>query len=265
MTSVSVESPRRFQAGFWIAVSLVFLTQVALVFWLSKSSVSVIRKTPIAPELRITQARSDQILSFEDPTLFVLPHPMDFSGSVWMSVPELKFQSQEWSEPPRWLDVPGAELGQAFVRFVQTNATADFQLPVSVQPELTMPQVIPILPISKPGQMRIEGPLANRQLINLSKLPVQTSADLLTNSIVQVLVNAGGRTVSAVLLPPGSGSVSADQDALRIAENARFKSIETVGPGRTVQSASSGLTFGTMIFEWQTIPPTNAAPTTTQP
>ncbi|HET7626256.1 MAG TPA: hypothetical protein VFM25_13420, partial [Verrucomicrobiae bacterium] len=165
MTSVSADSPRRFPAGFWIAVGLVFLTQVALIYWLSKNPVSIIRKAPLAPELRITQARSDQVLSFEDPTLFVLPHPMDFSGTVWMDIPELKFQSQEWSEPPRWLAVPGAELGRAFLHFVQTNATADFQLPISVQPDLTMPQILPNLPVSKPGEMRIEGPLANRRLL----------------------------------------------------------------------------------------------------
>ena len=86
--------------------------------------------------------------------------------------------------------------------------------------------------------------------INLTIWPY---ANVIAPSKVQVLVDAAGNVVSAVLLPPDSGFTAADQydkadqRALELARAARF-------------APASRLTVGRMIFNWHTVPPpaTNA-------
>jgi len=58
---------------------------------------------------------------------------------------------------------------------------------------------------------------------------------------VQVLVNAAGEVVSAVLLSP-SGYDVADQRALTLARAARF-------------APAAGLTVGQLIFNWRIVAP----------
>jgi len=70
-----------------------------------------------------------------------------------------------------------------------------------------------------------------------------------------VLVDARGNTVSRALLS-GSGLVEADRRALELARTARFAPAESGAPGRLNQHEQ--LTLGALIFEWQTLPPTNA-------
>jgi len=69
---------------------------------------------------------------------------------------------------------------------------------------------------------------------------------------VQVLVNAAGEVVSAILLPSNNPDeardADADQRALAFARAARF-------------APASGLTVGQLIFDWRTIaPPATNAP-----
>jgi len=75
------------------------------------------------------------------------------------------------------------------------------------------------------------------------------SADLLTNTVVQVLVDADGNVVSPALLPPGSGDSRADQRALEVARTARFQPL---------RGSSPALTVGVLVFEWRTVALTNA-------
>jgi TonB family protein len=83
-------------------------------------------------------------------------------------------------------------------------------------------------------------------------------ADLLTNSIVHVLVNADGNVLSEVLLV-SSGLREADEEALRLAGAAQFTPLphdpETHRP-------VSRLAWGTLVFEWQTLPPGDDQPAT---
>ena len=80
--------------------------------------------------------------------------------------------------------------------------------------------------------------------------------DVIAPSKVQLLVNEAGNVISAVLLPPDSGYIAADQydradqRALELARAARF-------------APSSRLTIGRMIFNWHTVPP--PAPRTRPP
>ena len=72
-----------------------------------------------------------------------------------------------------------------------------------------------------------------------------------------MVVNGTGVPVSAILLPPGSGSKEADQYALERARTARFEPISVEGPRRLTNPLAE-LTWGEMIFHWQTLPVTNS-------
>jgi len=100
--------------------------------------------------------------------------------------------------------------------------------------------------------VHLDGPLAHRRLLVTPQLPGWPSAELLTNSVVQLLVDAQGRTISAVLLAPGirlKQQEDADASALALALAAQFE-----------PAPSAAATVGTMVFEWLTLPPaaTNA-------
>jgi hypothetical protein len=259
MTASPAESRRRLPARFWGPVTLVFTLQVALVFWLSDHSPMTIQKPAAAPVVRLSGDVPEVLLALEDPTLFVLPHEQGFSGAAWMEIRGQPFHSKIWTEPPRWFPLPTNELGAAFARFVQTNSMASFQTIATLEPTLTIPELPSTAPISIPSRMRIGGELAKRRLLSKLELPAWTNTDLLTNSVVQLVVNARGYTVSAILLRPGSGSDQADAIALQLAKNARFDSIEAAGPSRET-TPKPDLAVGIITFEWQTLPPTNGLP-----
>ncbi len=93
-------------------------------------------------------------------------------------------------------------------------------------------------------------------------LPSWQYNDVLTNTGVQMLVDAEGRPVSATLLFT-SGYKKADDHALAQARTARFEL-----PGATGQEGQPGstplarLVRGLLLFDWHTVPlpPTNAPP-----
>ena len=151
-------------------------------------------------------------------------------------------------------------LGTVLNRLVETNS---FTLPLPLarpEPQLTLPEPSP-QPISA-GQsaVRLEGGLARRRLMTPLDLRSQTNRDILTNSVVQVLVDADGLPRSVTLLS-SSGSKLADQQALERASAARFEPLSRNPPGPT-PGPTAYLGLGRMVFLWHTIPepPTNAPP-----
>ena len=104
------------------------------------------------------------------------------------------------------------------------------------------------MPAPANSTLRVADDLANRRLLNPPELQPWAAADLLTNTVVQVLVNAEGNVVTHTLLAPGSGDPKADQRALALARTARFQPLRGAAPA---------LTLGVLIFEWRTVPLTN--------
>jgi TonB family protein len=90
-------------------------------------------------------------------------------------------------------------------------------------------------------------------LITPIELPRERYTDLLADSVVQIVVDSEGRPISVPVLLSSSGSPTADQDAMRLARIARFNAIANGGPGR-VANPLAHLTWGRMIFQWQTLP-----------
>jgi hypothetical protein len=104
--------------------------------------------------------------------------------------------------------------------------------------------------------VRLTGELAGRRLLKSIALPSWQSVELLTNSRVQLVVDAEGNTQSVALLYPGSGSNEADSNALWQAISARFEPLS----GHNLDAAPdplSGLSWGQMIFDWHTLPMTS--------
>jgi len=253
-------SPRegRWSRRRWVVlIGLVFAAQAGLMFAFRDRQPVVPRQPARVPMLRLA-TESSELLALTDPTLFALPHREGFSGAAWLTNPPPDSPTNAWTEPVRWLPPPVEQLGAEFRSFIQTNAFESLQIVAMSEPAPIIPELFPVEPPSTRSTLRIGGDLARRRLITPLVLPSWTNTDLLTNSVVQLLVDARGNVISAALLPPGSGLTAADTNALALANSARFESIEPAGPDRAQHPAPLA-TFGTMIFEWQTML-TNAPP-----
>jgi hypothetical protein len=246
---------RRRRGGIWIAVALVFVTQIGLAFWLGSRSLPAPEHQEAAPAIQLFPGGQEELLALQDPTLFVLPHRENFSGEAWLKVPRQDFRPESWTEPTLPLPLPPEQLGAAFASFMQTNAAPRFQTAMGSEPVLETTEVPSAESISVRSTLRIEGELAKRHLLVPVHLQPQINPDLLLNTEVQLLVNGEGMAHSAVVIPPGSGNPAVDQAALALARGARFEALKAETTG-----GHEKITFGKLIFEWQTLPPapTNA-------
>lgn len=231
----------------WLTlIALIFAAHVAFIFAFGKKSEIVSRAVVHVPALKLAND-SDKLLTLNDPTLFALPHERDFTSAVWLKMSGVKQPPFRWTEPPRWLPLSAKNLGAAFQQFMRTNYFAGYQLDFKPQPKLNAP-VFPVEPLlAQNSTLQIAGELARRRLLNQINLPSLPYDDVIAPSIVQVLVNAAGNVVSAVLLPPENSMEAgghydvADQRALEIARRLRF-------------TPAAQLTFGKIIFNWRAVP-----------
>jgi len=248
-TSGLTEPKRR---GGWplrqwmLVVVLIFIAHVALIFLFGSRKPLAPRAVANVPVLK--QADDvDGLLALENPALFALPNPDGFASAVWSKTPGVKQPSFRWTESPRWLPLSASGLGTVLAQFARDNFSAshapDFKPPV----ELSAP-AIPLEPaFAQNSTLLIVGELKQRRLLNEITLPSLPDNDVIAPSIVQVLVNAAGSVISAVVLPSqnsleGAGRYGpADQRALQLALQLRF-------------APASQLTFGIIIFNWRTVP-----------
>jgi len=259
MISAAVEPrpwPRR---RWWIAIGLAFAVQLGLIFWLSDPT-PVSRRLPAAsPALRVASPASVELLALEDPTLFVLPHQHGFSGQAWLSIPPSPPRFFNWSEEPYWLPFSLQPPGTALNRVIELdnlNAPSTLARP---EPEPTLPESQPLAAGPAQSRLWLEGDLAGRRLLRPIEMPPQPYKDLLTNSVVQVVVNSQGWPASVPVLLSSSGYRDADDYALQQTRIARFESLSLSGPGATPNPLAH-LSWGRLVFAWHTapLPPTNA-------
>lgn len=239
--------------GLWFAVAMVFAAQVAVVFWLGNAPAAAPAQGTAAPMIHLAGKDWQEQLSLEDPTLFVLPHRNNFSGAVWVKNTPQPFEPTNSPEPPRPLPLRTEQLGAAFADFMDTNPPPHFQTEMGLQfGDLNASPTVSARPIPVPSVLRVEGDLAKRRLLTPFRLPAKTNPDVLNNTEVQVFVDALGNVFSAVVV---AGSGNADVDALALtnfAKNARFEPVKMAAPGTVLPNT---VTFGKLIFEWQTAPP----------
>ncbi|HLH53260.1 MAG TPA: hypothetical protein VKY92_06550 [Verrucomicrobiae bacterium] len=260
MTAQAIEPGRWSPGRWWTFVGLVLLAQLALILWLGRPHPAKRASKDSAPVLRLAGPAAASLLALTDPTLFALPHVEGFSGPAWLTIPAQIYQPSEPSEPDHWLTLSREKLGSSFNQFLSTNT--ETQLPVFAQPDLVFKQPVVVESPLFPTQsvMRLTGGLADRRLIVPPALPSWTNSEILTNSVVQVIIGADGKPLSAptLLKPPASGGpTEADLFALREARKLRFEPLTGVDP----LDPMAGLVVGQLIFEWHTLPvPTTNAP-----
>jgi hypothetical protein len=249
------------RSRWWVAVLFVTVVQAGLIFGLSDRKPIVPRQPGFFATVHlVTEAPPGSAigewLSLEDPTLLALPDPRGFSGSAWMTVPTLLHQAQDWTEPPRWLALPVAGLGATFAEFVRTNSLGPRLLADKPQPPLSE-VALSRLPLPATSTIRLEGDLAGREVLTLLEVPSISHTDILTNTVVQVVVDSRGFVFSPPVVIGASGSKTADQRALELLKSIRFK---PVAPIRSDAARDpSALTWGKIIFQWRTLelPATN--------
>ena len=245
MITTPVETQGWSRQRWWLTILSVLLLQAALVVLLENPSPDQPRPPVRPPAIHLRESISLIPLAVNDPTLFVLPHREGFSGGAWLNqMFAPNFSPADWTEPLRWLKLSADNLGGNFREFLAANAAPEFQTIPSVEPAFTTPRLFAMPEPPAQSVFQIDGNLAHRRLLAPPELRAWTNADLLTNSVVQLLVNAAGNPVSTVLLS-GSGSTEADQFALAFARAAQFE---------PSAAAAENLTIGTMIFRWTTLP-----------
>lgn len=254
------EPPRWSRARWWSMLALIFAFQLALIFWLgARGAVDAIR-TAHVPNMRIAGPALDDVLALTDPTLLALPHQQGFAGAAWLVIPRIGANPFVWSDSPSWLPIPIEELGNVFRDYITTNQFGPTVARSPRLPDFTAPEVASWPESQANSTIRLTGDLAQLGLTQPIGLTSWTNSEMLTNSVVQLLVGADGRAVSATLLST-SGLREADQSALEAAIQSRFQP----PPQRQGnKSPAARLAWGQMIFEWRTLPPLAGAVTNTQ-
>jgi hypothetical protein len=228
------------------SVAAVIAAQVAFIFVFGEKKIKPSRTVSNVPQLQLADS-SSELVALDDPALFALPHANDFASAVWLKMPAVRQPSFRWTESPHWLPLAAENLGATFARFMATNLFADFQINFKPESQFAGPLSPVESALPKNSTAQISGDLAQRRLLRPLDLPSLPYNDVIAPSIVQVLVDAAGDVVSAVLLPSENSFEAAgrldiaDQHALELARAARF-------------APAPRLTVGKIIFNWHTVP-----------
>jgi hypothetical protein len=256
-----LESPGWQRRRWWALITGVFLTQLAMIYWLGDHAIPKPRPIHAPPTLRFTGPAWVEWLALQDPTLFALPHRESFSGLAWQisSPPDLK--AADWPEPPRWLGPVVPQLGTLFNGLVEAGPAEAYSAPTLPLTGVLVAEPDPRQFFPDHSTWRMEGELSARRLLTPFQLPSwsNTNTDILTNSIVQMVVDAEGWPVSLTLLCP-SGSREADQHALEAARTARFESSAS-GDLSPANLSPASWSWGQLTFYWHTtVPPATNSP-----
>jgi TonB family protein len=256
--SSAFKEPLHWSRLRWIvAVALVMGIQLILLLRFSSHSAIVPRParqthTSLLVERPPTGSRLAESLALNDPTLFALVNPQGFSGEAWLNIRPWEHSLTDWSNPPFWLKASTSSLGGSFVTFVRMNATPMLSLAEKpVSPPIKFP-LLGQLSVTQ-STLRVEGNLAQRPLAAPLELPPQVHQELLSNSVVRVMVDRAGRVLSHTLVS-SSGSSAADRSALALAKAARFQPLR---PSQSKGSRWADVTAGELWFQWFTLGTTN--------
>jgi hypothetical protein len=249
-----VLQPVRWSRRRWtVTIVSLLLAQLALVSYFGERSHLLPRavRSRTALHLAFDPLSTKQLadLATVDPALFALPSLNGFSANGWLRFHEPDYRPEKWTEAPIYLALDAAQLG----RGIESDETNAAPWPVSATrmvPETVEPISLPPLPAPGGSTVQVEDALKTRKLLNFPSLPAWQNDDLLTNTVVQVLVDQAGNAISALLLK-SSGLKAADDFGLQTAASARFEPIAPVfgsDPARTC-------VFGRLVFQWQTVAP----------
>lgn len=243
----------------WTVAVIAAGVQAGLIYWASDQEPFHARTANARPAVQLAALSRSELLALADPTIFSRAHPNGFSGPAWLTIPEREPPPE--TNAPQWLALAPARLGGDHGHHGLTNQPAAFAIALRPLPAPTRPSATLGSTVATVSVVDTEGALAARELINFPPLPAQTNVDILLPSEVQLLVDARGNPISAVLLK-SSGSKPADQHAVTLARAAQF-SPDRAALARSANDPDAGVVSGRMIFRWHTLPapaPVGGAP-----
>jgi hypothetical protein len=152
------------------------------------------------------------------------------------------------------LTLPAEAFDAAFDRFASENSVAAYHFEFKPPARLAIPFVPDIKADTRTNStVRFSDNLSTRRLLSAREFPSRPAGpELLTNSVVRVIVGADGLVASAIQVKQpnqvlGGLLEKADRDALAYAKAMRFAPLP-IGVREP--------TIGVMVFEWH-IAPTN--------
>lgn len=226
-----------------LIIALVLAAHVALIFTFGSKKQLVPRPVTNVPQIHLADAH-DELVALTDPTLFALPHAIEFDAFAGLHLNTFVRQTFRWTEPPPFLPISPATLGANFAGYMQTNRFSFAALNFKPEPQVTLPFEKMESALPQASTLQLSGEITQRRMLNQIEVQSWPYNDVIKPSRVQVLVDENGNVVSDVLLG-SSEYADADQKALELARKARF-------------APEPGLMFGEMIFNWHTVATTNA-------
>lgn len=247
----------------WVLiVAVLFVIQAGLFLWLGKR-----KPLPAAvPKAGVVVQMSpipDDSRDLENPLLLLTPNVHGFSRA-WMTV------SNMTHEPPAWAGASNAELARPVrplggdVALLVTNSVVASYSVVDRPHAESGPLMLAPEPGDEEGStLTIGGDLAGRKLISMPMLLTQYSDSRLSNSVVEIDVDAEGNVFDPPIIGPNgkSGSPESDTYARQVARTLRFAALPQAGGSHSAWPAAK-FTTGTVTFHWRTEPPalSNSSP-----
>lgn len=240
----SLWTPRR-----WILVIVILVAVQLLAIWHNSEQPQPTRKRiprPAVTSLVVdADAEAGAWLALNDPTLFSMASPNNFSGRAWLNDHGMAHPWKEWAETQGGQVLNPADLGQILARtFGKRPEMSDV---VVEKPEA--PLAIVVVdggPVLTQSVMRIEGELARLKLERAGDLPGWTNTETLESTTVEMGVGRDGLPFSVRLLDR-CGLAAADQYAVTAARSLRFAPIGESG------ASPPTLVWGNVMFQWQTL------------
>jgi TonB family protein len=223
---------------------LIFAGQIGAIFALHTREPLRVKMAPLVPAPIAdfpTNSVGTEVDDLNDPLAFAGANERGFSAHAWLKPPKMELSLSNSIAPPSFL---------AFQR-------SPGQIPEPNAFDGPAPQ-LPFVSFALSNEkrresvVRLQGGIINRPLTTRIVPPIQIGSDTLSNTVVQVAIQADGAAFSARLLE-SSGSRGADLTALQLARDAQFT------PLPPAERKTVALQWGELIFLWAS---TNPPPTT---
>lgn len=222
-----------------------------LFIWFGRPIVPPPRLPPAALAIYAPAVRAGELPGSINPLLLVRPDERGFSGRAWLQIPPVAYNPEVSNPPPFLLTFETDRLGTDITRALSNTLSRRYE--TARRPELRFEQ--PDFPsgaaAAPKSTLAIQGQLAGR-LLATPVLRPQSADTLLSNTVVQITVDAGGDEFTPPVILESSGSADADADALDLARNLRFRPLSRI-PGHPPPAPGS-LADGQLVFRWQTVP-----------
>ena len=208
MNRLSLVTTNPWSRRRWVATALGILgLQITAILLLDRQKLRTASATHFGPGVQFamdaasTKRWIESPLSL-DPTVFGLPHSDGFSGTAWLDAQSMEYQAKEWTEPPRWLEPSPQYFGSFFASFVAEEKPGVLRIADKSIPALNASDVwISSDAIAATTDLQAEGAAARRLIRpETNSLPSWPHSDILSNTVVQIVIDAAGIPVSTTLL-----------------------------------------------------------------